>query len=160
MKCTIISQPSNYVPCREKLWKYQEHIDSSLIGQPFIGKVGKTRKGEMLMHIHASVSSVTPSPPPPTPINLIPTSCPLNLQPSLIQILQSRSTPNQISEFMPIMLNKFIWLPTTLANYFHTSVFTCSDLSSSMVFEKHVSGWCQYNCMHIYLRIHICISKE
>ena len=26
--------------------------------QPFIGKVGKTRKGEMLMPIHASVSSV------------------------------------------------------------------------------------------------------
>ena len=67
MKCTIISQPSNYVPCREKLWKYQEHIDSSLTGQPFIGKVGKTRKGEMLMPIHASVSSVTPSPPPPAP---------------------------------------------------------------------------------------------
>ena len=70
----IISQPSNYVPCREKLWKYQEHkqiIDSSLTGQPFIGKVGKTRKGEMLMPIHASVSSVTrnpqPQPPPPTP---------------------------------------------------------------------------------------------
>ena len=84
MKCTIIiSQPSNYVPCREQLWKYQEHIDSSLTGQPFIGKVGKIRKGEMLMPIHASVSSETPRP----LINLIPTSCPLNLQPSLIQIM-------------------------------------------------------------------------
>ena len=39
-------------------WKYQERIDTSLTGQPFIGKVGKTRKGEMLMPIHASVSSV------------------------------------------------------------------------------------------------------